>query len=449
MRTRNLVVVLALALAAEAQSPLSVKDAVRLALQNNPATRMATAGEDQAKARQSQARAGYLPRVDYIESVDRGNNPVYVFGSLLTQHQFTSGNFDLGLLNRPDALSNFRSAVLVEQSLFDGGRTRLGIKTAEIGQNLAQEQSRRTAADLTLATVETYFGAVLAAASLEAAYQALATAKADLVNAEARRDSGLTTDADVLAFQVHVAEMEERRIRAASQVDVARAALNDVLGKPLDTAWTLPAEVTPGPLPAAALADTLANYEGGATARPEGRQSELGQELASTQRSAARSSYLPQVSFRGGVEADRQTFASRSGSNWMAGLTLRMNVFNGGADRARVAEAEAAVRRSQAEREGVLSSLRLEIRRAWFDLQSAGQRVKVAAAIVDQATESHRIIQNRYQGGLSTATELLRAETALLGARTQRLGALHDQRVAAARLEYAAGRLTPESEVLQ
>ena len=189
---------------------------------------------------------------------------------------------------------------------------------------------------MTLATAETYYGAVLAAARLETAGQALATAQADLASAEARRDSGLTTDADVLAFRVHVAEMEERRIRAASQAAVARASLNDVMGKPLDTVWTLPADLAPLPVASTALAD----YETGAAGRPEGRQSELGKELATTQRNAARSSYLPQVSFRSGVEVDRQTFASRSGSNWMAGLTLRMNVFNGGADRARVAEAE-------------------------------------------------------------------------------------------------------------
>lgn len=441
---RHLLAVL-LTLGVEAQSPLSLQEAVRLALENNPAMRVAAAGQDQAKAKQAEARAGYLPRLDYLESVERGNNPVYVFGSLLTQHQFTAGNFDLGLLNRPDALTNFRSALLVEQSVYDGGQTRLGVQAAGLGRQLAEQQARRTSAELTLAVTQSYFGAVLAAATVRAADEALASARADLTTAEARRDTGLTTEADVLAFRVHMAERMEQRIRAANQVALAQASLNDLLGRPLDTAWNLPADFAPPASPSTSLAD----YEVAATTRPEGMQVDLSRDLSATERRLASSAYLPQVGFRGGVEVDRQAFGSRGGSNWMAGVTLRLNLFKGGADRARVAGAEAAQRRSEAERERVHSALKLEARRAFLDLQAAGQRVTVASAIVEQALESHRIIQNRYQAGLSNATELLRAETALLAARTQRLAALHDQRVAAARVEFAAGRLTPDSEVLK
>ncbi len=434
-----------LVIGAEAQSPLSLPEAVRLALENNPAMHVASAGQDQAKAKQTEARAGYLPRLDYMESVERGNNPVYVFGSLLTQHQFTARNFDLGLLNRPDALTNFRSALLVEQSVYDAGQTRLGVQAAGLGRRLAEQQARRTSAELTLAVTQSYFGAVLAAASLRTSEEALATARADLSTAESRRDAGVTTEADVLAFRVHVAERMEQRIRAANQVALAQATLNDLLGKPLDTAWTLPADFGP----AAPSATSLADYEAESTARPEGLQADLSRDLSATQRRQASASYLPQIGFRGGFEVDRQAFGSRGGSNWMAGVTLRLNLFKGGADRARVAGAEAAQRRSEAERTRVHSALKLETRRAFLDLQAAAQRVTVAAAIVEQATESHRIVKDRYQAGLSNATELLRAETALLAARTQRLAALHDQRVAAARLEFSAGRLTPDSEVLK
>jgi outer membrane protein TolC len=57
-------------------------------------------------------------------------------------------------------------------------------------------------------------------------------------------------------------------------------------------------------------------------------------------------------------------------------------------------------------------------------------------------------MKNRYEAGLATVTDLLRNETALLDARTRRLIAVHDQRVAAAQLDLAAGKLTGDSEVL-
>ena len=66
----------------------------------------------------------------------------------------------------------------------------------------------------------------------------------------------------------------------------------------------------------------------------------------------------------------------------------------------------------------------------------------------DQAKESLRIVQNRYEAGLTTVTELLRAQTAQLDATTGYLAALQDWQVARAQLERAAGVLTPESALI-
>ncbi len=60
-----------------------------------------------------------------------------------------------------------------------------------------------------------------------------------------------------------------------------------------------------------------------------------------------------------------------------------------------------------------------------------------------EAEESLRITQNRYEAGINNVTDLLRTETAVLDAQDQRyLAAIHDQRIAAAMLEMAAGTLT-------
>ena len=87
-----------------AKEALTLRQAVDLALRSNPLVAAADAGEKEAEARIHQARSGYLPRLQFFESLQRGNNPVFVFSSLLTQHQFSQGNFALGPLNRPDAM---------------------------------------------------------------------------------------------------------------------------------------------------------------------------------------------------------------------------------------------------------------------------------------------------------------------------------------------------------
>lgn len=68
-----------------AQSPMSLKDAVIFALEKNKSLQASGAAQDAAVSRITEARAGFLPKVNYSESWTRSDNPVFVFSSLLTQ----------------------------------------------------------------------------------------------------------------------------------------------------------------------------------------------------------------------------------------------------------------------------------------------------------------------------------------------------------------------------
>ena len=112
------------ALSVWAQEPLAVRDAVRLALKSNRAVMAASESAQAAQNRLDQARAGKLPKLNYSESFTRSDNPVFVFSSLLTQHQFGEPNFAIGPLNQPDALNNFQSQLVLDQTLYDAGETK-------------------------------------------------------------------------------------------------------------------------------------------------------------------------------------------------------------------------------------------------------------------------------------------------------------------------------------
>jgi outer membrane protein TolC len=428
-----------------AQQPLSLKQAVEIALQKHPQIQAAQSAVSAAATRIQAARSGYLPRLNYSESYQRTNNPVYVFSSLLTQARFTERNFAIPTLNRPDFLNNFQSQLAVEQVIYDAGQTRLAVRSAELGRSIAGEEERRTRQGLIAQVVRRYFGAVLAAESLKTAEQAVRSAEADLERARALRSAGLITDTDVLSLQVHLAAMREQRIRRQADLEVAHAALNDALGLPLDAAHDLVTALAPARLSEA----DLANYEKMAVEqRPETRQAELAVRLASQQTALARASLLPQLAFRAAFETDRQRFVTRGAANWLAAVSLRWNLFNGFADRERIREAGFLAERAQAQRREAESQVRLHVRRAWADWTAAQQRIEVARAAIEQAEESLRITKNRYENGLATVTDLLRTEIAVLEARNRYLAALYDQRVAAAELALAAGVLAADSPVL-
>jgi len=428
-----------------AQNPLSLRDAVRLALRENQSIAAGNAGILAASSRIEEARASRLPKLNYSESFARSDNPVFVFSSLLTQHQFGVENFNIGPLNRPDSLNNFQSQLSVDQPLYDAGQARNAVKSATLSRQMTTEERRRTEMQLIAAVVTAYYGVVLAGESLKTAEQAMRSAQADLTRAESILAAGMSTDVDVLSIRVHLAGVSEQRIRRAAHLDVARSALNDALGLPLDTEHALTSRLSPLDLPELALASLEKEASG---ARPEVHQAHLAAGIAETQADQARSALLPQVAFHAAFEADRQQFINKGGANWLASIGLRWNLFNGLADKARIEESSHWLERAHADEQRVDSAVRLEVRRAWADLRAAQQRIEVAKAAAAEAAESLRITQNRYEAGMSNVTDLLRNETAVLESQTRYLAAVHDQRIAATMLDLAAGRLSPDSEVL-
>ncbi|HTX39676.1 MAG TPA: TolC family protein [Bryobacteraceae bacterium] len=430
---------------AGAQDAMSLNDAVRLALQRNKSVEASVASQSAAQVRVAEARGGRLPKVNYSESWDRSDNPVFVFSSLLTQHQFGEQNFQVGPLNRPDFLNNFQSQLTADQTLYDAGETRHMVRSAELTKDLIAEEGRRTRMDVIAGVIKSYYDALLSAEQFNVTNQAMRSAQADLERAQAVHAAGMSTDVDVLSIRVHMAGVREQQIRSAADLNVARAALNDALGLPLDAEHTLTTALTPLPLPENLLAD----YEKNAlTERPEARQAKLATSLAETRADAAHSTLLPQVGVHAAFEADRQRFYDRGGANWLVSIGLRWNLFNGFSDKALIAESTFTVRQKQAEQQRAGSAIQLQVRRAYADLRAAAQRIEVAQASVAEAEETLRITQNRYATGLSGVTDLLRTETAVLEARTRRVAAIHDQRIAAAMLELAAGTLTADSGVL-
>ena len=439
------VAILLMGATAWGQTPLSLREAVQLALRENKAITAASEGVRAADTRIGQAHSGYLPKLNYTESFTRSDNPVFVFSSLLTQHQFGESNFALGPLNRPNALDNFQSLLTLDQTLYDGGLARQAVRAADLSRQVSGEDARRVRMETIAAAARAYYDVALAGESLKTAEQAVRSAEADLHQAESVRAAGMSTDVDVLSIRVHLAAVNEQRIQRAADLDVARAALNDALGMPLDSAHRVVSDMRPAKLPEGELAVL---EKDAARDRPEARQTRLAINLAQTQSDTAHAALLPEVGFHTAFEADRQQFVTRGGANWMVGLSLKWNLFNGSADKGRIEEMEHARLRAEANAERTNSAVRLQVRQAYAGLRAAEQRIEVAQAAVAEAQESLRITQNRYQAGISNVTDLLRNETAVLESSTRYVAAVHDQRVAALMVEFAAGRLTPDSEVL-
>ncbi|HTU01218.1 MAG TPA: TolC family protein, partial [Candidatus Sulfotelmatobacter sp.] len=218
------------------ETTLTLSEAVHTALERHPALQAAGYQVQAASSAVDQARAGFLPRVDFSEGVTRGDNPVYAFGSLLNQGRFTQADFAVDRLNHPDPISNWRTNLSGSVPIFTGGRTILGFQQAKIGVDAARSSRERAEQETIFGVVRAY-SAFLLAEEAKATFDAsVRTAEANLATAETRVEAGLAVASDALSARVRLARLQEESIAAANHIRLARAALNEAVGFPLDSA---------------------------------------------------------------------------------------------------------------------------------------------------------------------------------------------------------------------
>lgn len=415
---------------------LTLSQAVAEALERNPRTRMVAAEQREALAARAEARSAWLPRVDVSEAVTTSNNPVFVFGSLLEQGRFGAANFDPQFLNSPPALRNYRLGLNVRYTLFD----QLG--RLESGRQSTNAVARsNAAADETIQAVRVdaiakFYGLLVAEARREVAREAVRTSEADAAAIREKFRQGLLVESDALAAEVQLASFRQQEIEAEGGAAIARAALNATIGRS-----ALANTTASGVLPRVSHAaiDLAPLLERGLARRGELTEAQLGNTNARLQMQIARGSLLPRIDTFASWGASGNSFGSRNGDRTI-GAVVSLDLFDG-AKFARVAQAAANADRARAAEDAARSKVELEIVAAYEHVRSAEQRVNVASTAVDQALAAARIVRDRYEQGLTTITEHLRAQTALLDARQNLLSARYDHVVGAAELARATGEM--------
>jgi outer membrane protein TolC len=229
--------------------------------------------------------------------------------------------------------------------------------------------------------------------------------------------------------------MQQRHIGAGGDLTVARIRLAEAVGLPLTEPFTL---VRPALSSAPSDADTLVKEA--LASHPQRREADLQLQLADNARRTARAALLPTVGVQGGWEFNGATLGDQR-SSWVVGAEVRMNLFRGFADTARITEASHAHVRAAADHERVIRRLEVDVRAALAALAAARGREEAGKAALTQARESQRIIRDRYESGLATVADVLRAAEATLDAEWRATTAEMDVVLQTVALDRALGRL--------
>ncbi len=415
---------------------LTIGRAVEIALGANPLTRVTDAGEDLAAAELSEAKSDRWLKLVGSTNFTRSNNPVFVFGSLLEQGRFGSTNFAINSLNHPDALNNFRSSLTVRLPISDQRQAETRISGARIKQQQADEQSTLVRQQIRFEVIKSYYGLLLNKEKLNVASEAVKTAEADVKRARDMFDAGVVVRSDLLAAQVQLSEFRQNQIQAAGELATALAAFNTALGVAVETPQQLAGELVNKTFRVGSTEQLIFTA---LENRSDFRRAVLSVRKSSVELKGARGEWLPRVEAFATTGASSSNFTSGSG-DYAVGASVSFDIFDLGR-KARIDKAKASESMAKAEQEHLASQIRFEVIRAYQQYISARERMNVVAETSAQASETLRIVQDRYHAGVTTVTELLRAQTALVRSRSDELTARYDLYVGYASLLLVTGGL--------
>lgn len=422
---------------AESQKTVTLDEAIRLAFEHNPLLSASRQDRIAAEAESAAARAALLPRLELSETYMRTNNPVQAFGARLNQGNLTAADFEVDRLNHPDAFDNFRFAISLTQSIYNGGRELLGLRMARIGKEMAETDYEAARQRLRFNVTQAYYDLVLAQERLEVAQEAEQIAQEDLKQIRSRYEQGLVVKSDLLSAAVRLADMKTERMQADNAVTLARMALKNAIGLTEEVAVAEGLEA-----PSAILAELQSLQEEARRYRPDHRILQRELDRAETEIRIARSAFLPQLNLQGNYEVNTAN-STADGSDSYTGLALlSINLFNGLGDQARLAQAKTKREKLKALLMDQARSIELEVTEAYLHLTAAQERIKVYEETVQQAEENLRIVRNRYQAGITTLIDLHTAEHLVTQSKMTRMQSLYEYRIGLTRLDRVTGRLT-------
>lgn len=427
-------------LGAAAQQPLTLREAIQQALEQSPDAKVSGAGIRQAKADAAMARTQLFPQLNFTEDISRGDDPVYVFGAKLRQQRFTQADFDVNALNRPLPVGNFATHVSGSWMAFDFFKTQKSIRAADLMQKSADSSTKAVNQKIILDVVQAYQSVLYAERQVAIAQHEQETADALLNSVDDHVKAGLAVESDRMSAQVNVAARKQELIAAQGEVELAWAQLRLAMGA-ANLQETKLQPIEPHEFPQTQLEEEL---QTAAKTRSDLSAMMQAQSAQAAAVSASKLAFAPRVSAYGNWEQDRPTFAGSGGNNWVAGVQFGIDIapFS---KRAQLARDVATKDRVDAQLAAYQQQVRFQVTQSHIQRQTAQQSLETARAAVDQASESLRILRNRYGAGLATITDLLRAEDAERQSQTNYWHAVYGNAMAYAQQLFATGTLTPDA----
>lgn len=415
---------------------LSFEEAVNAAEKAAEAIAVARAEVDRAEATVSTARSGYLPTLNgtasyqrtlrtQFDGIDFGGGGGGTEGSALPFGQ--PNNWNIGLsLNQP---------------LFDGFRTRAGVRQAKAGVRFAELGVKSTRAQVVLQVAQAYLDAALAQRQVEIADVTLQQAEQTLTETQLGFKNGAAPEFDLVRAEVARDNQRTLLVQFQVQRDVALVYLRRLIGVPVDKALTLTTKLDGNDV------EVVVGAARGAagirvTSRVAVEQAKEGVALREAAVEAAKADRMPviaAVSDLGFVNYEKQPFNGDWFTNWTVGVALQFPIFDGFRRRSAIKTSQAQLTGARAQLVEATEVSQVESAQAQANVDASSKQLEASVRTVKQAERAYQIAELRFQQGASTHLELVDTRVQLEQALLNQARSARDLRVARLRQELLPG----------
>jgi outer membrane protein TolC len=385
----------------------SLAELIDLAEAHNPETRVAWENARAQAAALGITRSQLYPTLSAValSGLDREEVPL---GSRFYRHTVAADQVSLDL----------------NYTIFDFGarRGRIAAESARVlATNFGFNDVHRK---LIFQVQQTYYRLLNASAQDAAARASLANAEAVQQAAEERLRNGLATLPDVLEARSATAQAQYDLQSVLGAEQIARGNLATALGAPAATMIRVES-LSEVPTPDS-IGETVEQVTYRALdERPDLQAEVAGVRLAEAQLKEARAAYYPSLNIRANPTAQslylqQQTLRPGYTADLTGGVALSLSwtVFDGGARRGRLMQAESEIRGAEAHVSDARDRIEDEVWTAYSNLNTAFRQRDAATALLDSATQSYAAALQSYNYGVRNLLDVTAAQKVLAQARS-------------------------------
>ncbi|BAZ01502.1 outer membrane efflux protein [Tolypothrix tenuis PCC 7101] len=420
----------------QGNQPITLAQALELAKRSNRQLQVSQLELERSRAALREAQAALFPTVGVSADVTRQRTVSETY-NVKVQQQGQEGlppAFREQIDPAPST-TNFNGQAQLSYDIYTSGSRQANIRSAEEQVRFNELAVENQAEEIRLTVSTDYYNLQQRDEQVRIAQSAVANAQASLRDAEALERAGVGTRFDVLRSQVNLANSQQDLTNAISLQQIARRQLAARLSLPQLVNITAADPVRLAGLWNQTLEQSIILA---LQNRPDLQQQLAQRNINEQQRRQALAALGPQVSLIASYQLFDQFNDNISvADGYSVGVRATLNLFDGGAARARAAQARANIAIAETNFAEQRNQIRFQVEQAFSTQQSSLENVQTANTALEQAREALRLARLRFQAGVGTQTDVINSENDLTRAEGNRITAILDYNRALAQLQRA------------